>query len=370
MALDNENLNTQGDENAMRSAYAAALGVKESADVETAVDPASAIVDTSDASASADTVTETAEQKADRVRDEKGRYAQLDKTQEKTAPKVDAQAAEVPAVVAPKVARPSSWKKDHWQDFDKLATENPKLAQYLNQRESEFATGVSTYKAEVDRLRPLENAVSEFVPMLQGRDVGEWINTLGNVHKTFAYGAPQEKLNALLKLAHEYNVPLSAHLAQGGQVPQFNPQAVQPVPQPQQDVSALVQAEFQKHSITQQVKEFAAAKDVQGNPLYPYFEALRPKMIGLLQAGLTEDLKSAYDSAKKLDADILQQEQEAKANADAAAKAAQSQAVVARAKRNAVSITDSTRSANMSSGGDKGLREGYEASLGLASGRI
>ena len=51
---------------------------------------------------------ETAEQKADRVRDAEGKFAK--------APPAPVAAA--PAVEAPK--RPSSWKKEHWADYDKI----------------------------------------------------------------------------------------------------------------------------------------------------------------------------------------------------------------------------------------------------------
>ena len=53
--------------------------------------------------------------------------------------------------------RPSTWKKEYLPIWDKLTTgqqltndEAIKLAEYSNQRESEYKKGVSAYKAEAD----------------------------------------------------------------------------------------------------------------------------------------------------------------------------------------------------------------------------
>ena len=78
---------------------------------------------------------ETAEQAAQRARDEKGRFA---KGEQQPA---QAQQPAAPVVKArPPV--PSTWKKEHRGHWDNI---DPALAEYLVQRESEFASGVSTY---------------------------------------------------------------------------------------------------------------------------------------------------------------------------------------------------------------------------------
>ncbi len=320
------------------------------------------------AAAPVDTSTETATQKADRIRDEQGRFApgKTDASVKNDAGTVnlDAQAATKP-VVEP----PSTWNTQEKAAFREAPAQ---VQQAIIRREADYARGVSTYKGEYDRVKPLDDVVQQFVPMLGGRDPAEWVSTLGNVHKTFAYGAPQEKLNALLKLAQEYNVPLSQHIAQGGQVPQFNPNAAQPqqVVQPPQDVRAVVQAELQMYQSQQAIKSFQDAKDATGNPRYPHFSTVRDDMIGLLQAGLATDLEGAYNKAIRTHDDIWQQEQTAKAQADAATQAAERKAKVDRAKRNAVSVTGSTPN-NTQAAGDKGLRETIRENLAaVAGGRV
>ena len=306
--------------------------------------------------------TETAEQKADRIRDERGRFAPGKVEQEAVAPV---------APPAPSTEAPSTWKTEEKLAFSKAP---PEVQQAILRREADYARGVSTYKGEYDRVKPLADAVEPLLPLLQqfGREPGEWIQTMGRVHQTFAMGSPEQKVQATLKLLQDYNVPLMEYLQQGGQLPQFNPHQAQPQPiaQPQQDVRALVQAELQAHSSLQDVKSFAEAKDAQGNPLYPHFGTVREDMIGLLQLGKAADLKSAYDKAIRLSDDLWQQQQEAKSQADAAARAAQKQAVVARAKRNAVSTASSTPNSGNDTG-DKGLRDTLRENFReLAGGRV
>jgi len=67
----------------------------------------------------------------------------------------------------PTLQRPTTWKKEYLPIWDKLTKgeqltkeEGIKLAEYTGfQRETEFKRGVSTYKAEADRAKDLENAI-------------------------------------------------------------------------------------------------------------------------------------------------------------------------------------------------------------------
>ena len=64
-------------------------------------------------------------------------------------------------------SRPSTWKKEYVQIWDKMEKgeqiskeDFTKFAEYANQRESEYKKGVSTYKAEADRAKSYENAIA------------------------------------------------------------------------------------------------------------------------------------------------------------------------------------------------------------------
>jgi hypothetical protein len=128
---------------------------------------------------------------AGRARDESGR---LLPGKADPAARAPAQAA-APVVEPKKIARPSSWKKDHWEAFDGLAATNPALAEYINQREGEYAKGVSTYKSEWEKAKPLLDAIAPYQHDLQrfGLDAGKQFQTYFEIHKALALGNEQQK---------------------------------------------------------------------------------------------------------------------------------------------------------------------------------
>ena len=77
------------------------------------------------------------------------------------------------------VSRPSTWKKEYVQIWDKMEKgeqiskeDFTKFAEYANQRESEYKKGVSTYKAEADRAKSYEEAIAPYAQELQKRGRG------------------------------------------------------------------------------------------------------------------------------------------------------------------------------------------------------
>lgn len=83
-------------------------------------------------------------------------------SEESEPPSTHEEAKESAEEVKP-VTRPSTWKKEYVQIWDKMEAgeqiskeDFTKFAEYANQRESEYKKGVSTYKAEADRARAYE----------------------------------------------------------------------------------------------------------------------------------------------------------------------------------------------------------------------
>ena len=294
---------------------------------------------------------ETEAQRTERLRDEKGRFVE-GKAEAKEAPKVEA------APVVPRPPRPSSWKKDYWDHWEKL---DPKLAEYINQREGEYAKGVSTYKQEWDNAKPLIDAVAPFLPTLQQHNIkpDQWISNLGRAHHTLATGDGQSKLQMFAKLAQDYGVPLQALYDQQA-AQQFVQQAVQQPRQVEQpDIGSLVRKELSAAKTQDAIEQFQAAKDSAGNPLYPHFEMVKPDMALLLEAGKAQDLKSAYDKALRLHDDLWQAEQDAKRKADEASRLEANRKAVAAAKGSAVSVKSATP-ASAGSAPKKGIRSQLE----------
>jgi hypothetical protein len=314
-----------------------------------------------------DAPQETAQEKADRIRDEKGRFASKP---EKT-PEISTQAApQVSEAEAPKpLQRPSSWKKDYWDRWEKITAEDRNFAEYLLQREQQFASGVSTYKAELDNAKPILDAIQPFVPELQqyGIQPTQWIQQLGHAHRTLALGSPEQKMLMFARLAKDYNVPLEQMFVTGQDGQLYLNQQVQQAPQPQQDVRTVVSQLLVEERMQQEVAA------MQGSDQYPHFAAVRETMAGLLQAGIATDLKGAYDAAVALPqhAELREAEQEQQRQQEEAKRAADAAAAAKRAKANAVSVRSATPNGTVTNSGKRGIRDLLSENLeAVGGGRV
>jgi len=289
----------------------------------------------------------------ERSRDEQGKFAKAVREAEPANPSPVATKHDIPDPVdhsekeAPALQRPTTWKKEYLPLWDKLQTGQPlskeeatKFLQYANQRESEYKTGVSTYKGEAENARALQEAIAPFIPDLQRNGIhpAAWINNLGRAHQTLALGTDQQRLDAFVKLANDYNVPLQALL--GGQQPD------QQVTATMQELAALKQQVDKVNSWAENQKQaelMSKINEVQSDvEHFPHFEAVRETMAQLLESGLAPDLKTAYAKAVRMQDDVWETEQERLLSA-ARAEAAKTQQV-AKAKAAAVSVKSSTPS--------------------------
>lgn len=298
-------------------------------------------------------VTETAEQKADRLRDEKGRFAPKEsapETKPQTQIEQPAQQAQ-PAPVAEPRKPPSSWKKDYWEAYQKL---DPQLAEYINQREQQFASGVSTYREEAIKAKELNDALAPFMPEFAAHGVqpSQWIRNMGTAHQTLMRGSPEQKLQAFQKLAQDYGVPL--HSIQSGQIDPVM-QYVSPLQEQVLQLRGQLTNWQQQQEQQQQAAMLNEIETFKANA--PHFEEVRETMAGILQAGLAPDLKSAYDKAIRMNDDLWQAEQTRKAQEAEKQRQEAEAAKVARARANALSPRGSTPVGNMGSSGKKGLRD-------------
>ena len=290
----------------------------------------------------------------------------------KAPPSPDAQkAAPVPPQPAPAQAqatspakarppRPSSWKKEFWDQWEQI---DPALAEYLHTRESQYANGVSTYKAELDAHKPVIEAMQQFMPELQQNKVepSKWITELGNVHRVLAFGNPAQKLQTLANVARAYGVPLQAYsdqqaqqqfLQQGQfQAPYQPPQ--QPAQQPltREEAQKIWQENYLQATSQQEIERFAA-----DTAKHPHYEAVRETMAQLLDAGLAANLESAYEKAIRMDDGLWSAQQEQQRAAEEAERQRQAQERVTRARGKAVSPASATPNGPGSEEKPKGLR--------------
>jgi hypothetical protein len=197
--------------------------------------------------------------------------------------------------------RPSSWKKDYEEHWGKL---DPTLQDYIQQREADYAKGVSTYKNQWDMAAPIMESIRQFEPLLQHHGVApqQWINQLGTAHAKLVMGSPEQKLETFAQLANDYGVNLGQLTGQSGYDPQFS-QLAQELNQIKNQWSSF-QSQQEMVEQNQLQGEIASFKDDK-----PYFEEVRETMAGLLQNGMANDLQSAYDKAIRLNDDVFQKVQ-------------------------------------------------------------
>jgi len=318
-----------------------------------------------------ESVANTSAEAEARARDNQGRFAKPQAT-EKTADPVASPLAEEGALSRP--ARPSSWKKDYEEQWNTL---DPKLADYINQREREYATGVSTYRQEAERSRHLQQAIEPFMPDLQrhGIEPAQWIRNLGTAHQMLAQGSPQQKLQLFAQLAHDYGVDVRGLINEDGSraqpsvVDQQSQWMLQQMRQMQGELAHFKTERDQQsqQSLLSEIEKFRA-----DTAKYPHFETVRETMAGLLQSGLAQDLSSAYDKAIRMHDDLWQSQQEAqRANAETERQRAAAEAAKA-ARAKVSSVKGATPSAApQGAEATKGRREQLqEAFASAGAGRV
>jgi hypothetical protein len=277
--------------------------------------------------------------KTTRPRDESGKFAKTSENALKEPSEASADNFEQEQQEIVTKPRPSSWKKDYEEHWGKL---DPTLQDYIQQREADYAKGVSTYKNQWDMAAPIVEAIKPFEKVLQENNMNpaQWISNLGNAHAQLVYGSPEQKLNTFAQLANEYGVNLGQLTGQTGYDPQFS-QLAQELAQIKNQWSSFQssQEQMEQTQLQNEISSFADDK--------PYFEEVRETMAGLLQSGMADDLQSAYDKAIRLNDDVFQ-----KVNAGQAQKfeAAQREKVAA-AKAKVLSPKSTTPTASASSGG-------------------
>ena len=318
--------------------------------------------------------TESAQTAEERARDEKGRFTESKEPDKSVpvAPKaVPVQGAQTQATPqGPKY--PSTWKKGLEPHFEKLP---PEVIAEIQRREGDYAKGVSTYKQEWDRAKPLLEAIAPYEAELRQYGIApeQHVARLFGAHKMLALGAPEQKLSMFVRLAQDYQVPLERLFTRGedGQV-YLNTQLAQQTPQQpamtEAQIAALVEKQLVAKSTESEISSMAA--DTQ---TYPHFAEVRETMAGILQAGLATDLKGAYAAAMRLPqhSEIFEAEQNALRQAEEKRLAEERQKATNVARRAAVSPRSTTPTSAATTTTAKGLRATIENAFDShAGGRV
>ena len=254
------------------------------------------------------------------------------------------------------VSRPSTWKKEYVQIWDKMEKgeqiskeDFTKFAEYANQRESEYKKGVSTYKAEADRAKSYENAIAPYAQDLQRRNIQptQYIENLVRAEQILSNASYDQKVQVFQKLASDYGIQLNGN----GQVTQLDPYTQQLMNQlnmVNQEVSSI-KGRFAQEENQRLMGEI---ERVRSNvEKFPHFDVVREEMAQLLELGKAQDLETAYKKAVRMNDDVWEIEQERLLSSakNQASKAQQ----VAKAKAAAVSPKSTTPSGKVSNPEDK-----------------
>lgn len=253
------------------------------------------------------------------------------------------------------ISRPSTWKKEYVQIWDKMEKGEQiskddfvKFAEYANQRESEYKKGVSTYKAEADRAKSYENAIAPYAQDLQRRGIQptQYIENLVRAEQILSNAPYEQKVQAFQKLAQDYGIQLN-----GGQVTQLDPYAQQLMNQlnrVNQEVSSIKGrfAQEENQRLMNEIEKYRSDAEK-----YPHFDVVREEMAQLLELGKAQDLETAYKKAVRMNDEVWSLEQE-RLLKDAKQQAIKAQQV-AKAKAAAVSPKSVTPSGRVAEPGDK-----------------
>ena len=256
----------------------------------------------------------------------------------------------------PALQRPSTWKKEYLPIWDKLTSgeqltkdEAIKLAQYSNQRESEYKKGVSTYKAEADRAKPFVEVIAPIEQNLAKRGINptQYVQNLVRAEQILSNAPYQQKVQIFQQLAADYGIQLNNE----GQATQLDPYALQlrnQLNMVNQEVSSI-KSRFAQEENQRLMGEIERVRsDVEK---FPHFDVVREEMAQLLELGKAQDLETAYKKAVRMNDDVwaLEQDRLLKEAKQSAIKAQQ----VQKAKAAAVSPKSVTPSGKVADTGDK-----------------
>jgi hypothetical protein len=310
-------------------------------------------------------------------RDEKGRYKS---SKEETSSQDDT--VEEPELVAEasdaneeEIKRPTTWKKEYRDVWDKMADGKPldkaefaKFAEYANQREAEYKRGVSAYKGEADNARQLTEAIGQFAPELQAQGIHPvaWINNLGRAHMVLTKAPYDQKVQMFHRLAQDYGIQLnsdSLQMPEQAYVDPYQQQLMQQLQATQQQVQQLSQIREQEENarLSNEISRVSSDRE-----RFPHFDMVREDMAQLLERGLAQDLESAYAKAVRMNDEAYKLEQD-KLLRSASTQASKAQQV-AKAKATAVSPRSVTPSGQVSKSDAKDRRSLLMANLADAEG--
>lgn len=269
--------------------------------------------------------TETEEQKADRLRDEKGRFA-ANAAQELKPEVPPPEAPEVPpAPVAAPVVPPELQRLGlRKEEAEAFAKADQVVRDAFIRRSEEMHKGLEQFKQKAQFADQMAQAIQPYAQQIQsmGMHPAQAVQKLMAADRVLRSGSPEQKQAAALHLLQGYGIQIGE-----GNQPYVDPNLSSVQTDLQRMQNWILQKEQQEKDREQATLNSEIDRFRQ-DPANKYFEHVVNEMIGLLQAGVSPDLKDAYERAiyanPTIRAQILAEQQnqaEEKRKADAAQKA-------------------------------------------------
>lgn len=264
-------------------------------------------------------------------------------------PAEDEPAADQPS--APEDKAPSSWTPAVAQKWGDLP---PEVRAEIQRRETDYHKGIEQYKQAAAVAQEYERVLAPNLDMIQQAGVApsEALEYLFNAHRTLTYGSPEQKREAIARIARDCQIDLT-DLAPAAPI---DPHVQQLMHQNQQLLRyQQMTQQQQQQEVLGQIEAFRA------NPANVHFEAVKDDMAILLQSGRAANLQDAYDKAVWMRPDIRQtlvQQQ----RTDAQKKAAEQQRQ-ARAKTAAGGVRGAANPKATTVSPDASLRDTLEMAL-------
>jgi hypothetical protein len=319
---------------------------------------------------------ETAEQKAERARDESGRFAKEEKKPAAKTPPVRASPASSPtagvkggaaavspapvAPLSPVLKAPQSWKPALREKFAALS---PEFQQEILRRERETSIALQKAAEEAKGATPWTEAIRPYEAQIRAAGVPahQYVGNLLQTAHALSYGPVENKAAILADIIAQFRVPpdlldraLAAKLS-GQPLPQAPQQTPQEFRDPRLDKLLESAQQRQESEATERTQAFGESHE--------FYEDVKDHMADILdvwakqgKTSVTDnDLDRAYTLACQLNPDVAPLLEQRKA-AEAAQKAAAS---TARARTAASSPKNSPSAAPAAQ--PKGMRAVLEA---------
>lgn len=241
-----------------------------------------------------------------------------EETAEKTEPEQTEQAATAPA----------SWTAEAKAKFNELP---PDIQSEVIKRERDFEAGLRKNAEAAKLAEAYEGVVAPYKAMIAaegGTPVGAMQDLLNTAYQ-LRVASPEQKKSLLMGIARDYGIDLGSETKQEEDV-FVDPELKATQDRLNQLENYLRQREMeqvtaQQQTVDQQIQSFAA------DPKHTHFEAVKPEMAALLQAGRAESLEDAYQKAIWANPEVrstilAEQQKEAEAKRIAEAKKVAAQA--------------------------------------------